>query len=197
LFLVVADGEGVHGGNGATGNQMGHFFRDTLGASTAMGLDSGLSTELLIRTASGLHRVNTITGEDAGIQVNPYTGVLSTEPGGIGSVGYYIAVGGEVTAVPLANPAAAAFSVRVRWSLGSPLFQFDLTLPTASITELKLYDVAGRQVAVAFRGELKAGAHTIPWRGTDGDGRLLGSGVYYYRLTAGSRKVTGSVVVLR
>ncbi len=93
LYMVAADGENVHGGHGATGNQMGRFYRDVLQAEVAMGLDSGLSTELLLRTPSGLRRVNTITGEDATIQINPYTEVLPLNDGAIGSVGYYLSVG--------------------------------------------------------------------------------------------------------
>jgi hypothetical protein len=96
MYLVVADGEGVHGGNGATGNQLGHFFRDVLGATAAMALDSGLSTEMVLKGAAGLRHVNTITGEDATIQMDPYK--QTTEGLGIegaatyGSVANYLVV---------------------------------------------------------------------------------------------------------
>jgi len=197
LFLVVADGEGVHGGNGATGNQLAHFYRDVLGASRAMGLDSGLSTELRIRTAAGLYRVNTITGEDAGIQLDPYTEVFQETAGAVGSVGYYLAVTDDaVTAAP-APDAAQAFAVRVRPTAGSSSFQFELTLPEAGAAELRLYDVSGRQVAVAFQGDLSSGSHTIPWHGTNDRGAALASGVYYYQFRAGSSRAVGSVVVFR
>jgi hypothetical protein len=196
LYLVVADGEGVHGGNGATGNQLGHFYRDVLGASTAMGLDSGLSTELMITTSNGLHRVNTLTGEDAGIQANPYTEVLPTADGAIGAVGYYLAVSGDLTDAPVSTN-AAVFALNVRSSIGSSLFQFDLSLPQAGAADLKLYDVRGRQVAVAFRGELESGFHRIIWRGTDDHGAKLSAGVYFYRLTTRSGRATGSVVLLK
>jgi hypothetical protein len=94
LYLVVADGEGVMGGNGATGNQLAHFYRDWLGANYAMGLDSGLSTEMVLLGASGYRHVNTITGEDAaGLQVDPYAATVAEAPGAIGSVGYYLGVG--------------------------------------------------------------------------------------------------------
>jgi hypothetical protein len=92
LFLVVADGEGVMGGNGATGNQLAHFFRDVLQATSAMGLDSGLSTEIILKGASGPRRVNTLTGEDAAIQINPYREVLPELPGTFGSVANYLMV---------------------------------------------------------------------------------------------------------
>jgi hypothetical protein len=62
-YLVIADGEGIDGGNGATPNQLGAFYKDILGASSAMIVDSGESTELIIRGASGPRRVNTLTSE--------------------------------------------------------------------------------------------------------------------------------------
>jgi hypothetical protein len=93
LYLVVADGEGVMGGNGATGNQLAHFYRDVLGASAAMGLDSGLSTEMVLMGSTGLRHVNTLTGEDGTIQVDPYTTTLPEAAGSFGAVGYYLSVG--------------------------------------------------------------------------------------------------------
>jgi hypothetical protein len=90
VMYLVADGEGVSGGNGATGNQLGHFFRDVLGATAAMALDSGLSTEMILKGAIGLRHVNTITGEDAQIQTYPARETFESlgleQSGGIGSV---------------------------------------------------------------------------------------------------------------
>lgn len=93
VYWVIADGENVHGGNGATANQLAHFYRDVLGATKAMGLDSGLSTEMLIRTSGGLYRVNTITGEDSKIQINPYLEVLPENEGAVGTIGYFMTLG--------------------------------------------------------------------------------------------------------
>jgi hypothetical protein len=89
-LLVVADGEGVMGGNGATGNQLAHFFRDVLKATAALGLDSGLSTEMILKGAGGLRHVNTLTGEDATIQIDPYREVLPELKGTFGSVANYL-----------------------------------------------------------------------------------------------------------
>ena len=64
LYLVVADGEGVNGGNGATGNQLGEFFRDVLGATAAMNFDGGESTEMVLKGANGQRIVNMLTSEN-------------------------------------------------------------------------------------------------------------------------------------
>ena len=83
-YMVVADGEGVNGGNGASLNQLGEFFRNTLGATSAMNFDGGLSTEMVLLGAGGMRRVNTITGEDSSWDVDPTT--TSIFGGGSGAV---------------------------------------------------------------------------------------------------------------
>ena len=74
LYYVVADGEGVNGGHGATWYQVGAFFHDALAAENAMMLDGGLSTELVLRGTrfGGVRHVNTLTGEDHSWDVNPF-----------------------------------------------------------------------------------------------------------------------------
>lgn len=197
LYLVVADGEGVLGGNGATGNQLAHFHRDVLGAVTAMAIDSGLSTEMFVRAATGLYQVNTVTGEDAGIQLDPYAQTFAQFVGGPGTVGYYL----EVLPIdPLSVPAATAplaFWCRLRSNLAHHEFDFDLVVPEAGPASLALYDVHGRLVAQPLRGGLDAGKHTIQWSGSDDRGAALAPSVYFWRATAGRNEATGSVVVLR
>jgi hypothetical protein len=108
FWLVVADGEGVNGGNGATFHQLGQFYKDVLGATEAMALDGGLSTELVLCTASGAWRnINTITGEESSWDLDPNVegeigemccgaGGIS---GGIGSVFDYLSVASQASQV--------------------------------------------------------------------------------------------------
>jgi exopolysaccharide biosynthesis protein len=63
-WLVIADGEGVHGSSGATVNQLGEFFRDVLHATAAMNFDGGESTELILRGMHGPRRINRLTSEN-------------------------------------------------------------------------------------------------------------------------------------
>lgn len=88
VYLVVVDGEGIWGGNGASGNQLGKFFRDKLVAE-AMAFDSGISTELVLWGADGPRRVNTLTGEGAEYQSDPYSHVSPSDAG----VGTYVVAG--------------------------------------------------------------------------------------------------------
>ncbi len=90
VYLVVVDGEGIWGGNGASGSQVGLFFRDILQAE-AMLFDSGISTELVLWGRNGPRRVNTLTGEDHTYDINPYRQVVASDAG----VGNYVKAGAQ------------------------------------------------------------------------------------------------------
>jgi hypothetical protein len=49
---------------------------------------------------------------------------------------------------------------------------------------LHIFDVMGRLVRTLVEGNMPGGRHAIAWNGTDGDGRRVRSGVYFYRLRA-------------
>ena len=70
-------------------------------------------------------------------------------------------------------------------------------LPERSRVVLAVYDVSGREVRRLVDGELGAGSHTADWRGLDGEGREVGSGVYFYNLRAGGMEITRKMVLIR
>ena len=59
---------------------------------------------------------------------------------------------------------------------------------------LSVFDVSGRRVRTLVNAAMPAGRYTATWDGRDGAGRRVVSGVYFYRMDAGSfsdvRKVT-------
>ena len=62
---------------------------------------------------------------------------------------------------------------------------------------LRIYDVAGRLVKTLVDGARSGGEHLERWNGTDSAGRTVASGVYLYRLEAGSFTETKKMVLLR
>ncbi len=62
---------------------------------------------------------------------------------------------------------------------------------------LHVFDSTGRQVCVAYEGELAPGRHTLTWDGTDWRGRPAASGVYYLRLTSSQTSAVRRVVLAR
>jgi hypothetical protein len=57
-------------------------------------------------------------------------------------------------------------------------------VPRRALGELVLYDMLGRPVRRLLDGELGAGIYSIIWDGRDQAGRLVASGVYFYRFAA-------------
>ena len=81
VYIAVSDAEGLSGGQGTSGNQMGHFYRDTLHATTAMTFDGGSSSEMVLTGVLGPRLLNTVANEhayyDYGYPANlayPFTG---------------------------------------------------------------------------------------------------------------------------
>jgi len=58
---------------------------------------------------------------------------------------------------------------------------FHFTLPRAAVACLRVYDVAGREVATLIEGPLPAGPHDATWTGAGAAGPLP-SGLYFCRL---------------
>jgi len=70
-------------------------------------------------------------------------------------------------------------------------------LPEAADVTLVVYNMLGQQVRTLVQGRLTAGYQTVVWDGRADNGRLLSSGVYVYRLQAGSFQAAKKVVLLR
>jgi len=69
--------------------------------------------------------------------------------------------------------------------------EFVLALPTAGDVEIRVFDPAGRRVAVPFRGRLEAGTHRIR------TAMKLPTGVYFFQLRAAGQTLTRRMVVVR
>ncbi len=71
-------------------------------------------------------------------------------------------------------------------------------LPQQSVVTLKIYDLAGHEVATLLdRIELPAGRHQRIWDGRDAQRRTVVSGIYFYRLVAGSFSKAMKLTVVR
>ena len=65
-------------------------------------------------------------------------------------------------------------------------------LPSREYVTLKVFDVLGNEVANLLSKEFSAGSYTIKWNAVD-----MPSGVYFYRLQAGSFSQTKKLLLLR
>ena len=74
----------------------------------------------------------------------------------------------------------------------NPSTKIDFTIPASSQVQLKVYNMLGQEVATLINGALTAGSHTATF-----DASRLSSGVYLYKLTAGSFVTTKKMVLVK
>ena len=70
-------------------------------------------------------------------------------------------------------------------------------LPQASSVALVLYDALGQPVRRLVEGPLAAGRYRFVWDGRDQGGRVVASGIYFYRLAADSFVGVGRLALVR
>jgi len=70
-------------------------------------------------------------------------------------------------------------------------------LPAAGHVSIEIYDSSGRLVARLVDAVQAKGSHEASWNGRNGVGIEVGSGVYFYRLTAEKETLTKKLVLLK
>jgi hypothetical protein len=63
--------------------------------------------------------------------------------------------------------------------------------------ELSIYDLLGRRVSTLVDQFLTAGSHNVTWNGRSDNGQNMASGVYFYRLEAGSFSQTKRMLLMK
>ena len=74
----------------------------------------------------------------------------------------------------------------------NPSTIISFVIPSNSYTKLKVFNVAGKEVATIVSEDLPAGTHSRRWNAEG-----LPSGVYFYRIQAGPFRETKKLVILR
>jgi len=70
-------------------------------------------------------------------------------------------------------------------------------LPQATHVVLKIYNLLGEEIRTLMDADCEAGRHSLHWDGKDNQGQAIASGVYLYRLQAGSFMKTKKMNLLR
>ena len=79
----------------------------------------------------------------------------------------------------------------------NPATTIAFDLPEKRFVRLEVYNVRGQLVSRLVEKELPAGFHRVSWNGRDRRGNALSSGVYIYRLKAGSFVETRKMILMR
>jgi len=79
----------------------------------------------------------------------------------------------------------------------NPSTVIDFALPTASMVNVSIYNVLGQVVKTLVDKELPAGYWSATWDGTDNNGSAVTSGIYFYKIKAGSFQSTKKMMMLK
>jgi len=74
----------------------------------------------------------------------------------------------------------------------NPTTTISFSLLSKSFVSLKVYDMLGREIATIASEEMSAGYHSRQWNAAN-----MSSGIYFYRMQAGSYSETRKLVLLR
>jgi hypothetical protein len=99
----------------------------------------------------------------------------------------------------IGNPAPALTSLQLDANIPNPFSastELRIGLPAPATVTVEVFDVAGRRVATR-EAALDAGWQSLRFDGRDASGRLLPSGVYFYRINAAGETLTRKLVIHR
>jgi len=79
----------------------------------------------------------------------------------------------------------------------NPTTQIAFDLPTSAKVELTVFNVLGQNVRTLVNADMAAGHQIVTWNGKSDNGAQVASGVYFYRLTAGTFTQTLKMMMLK
>jgi len=191
---------GTGGGVFLSTNSGTHWTPVTSGLTKSVYALLVSGTNLLAGTQSGVYR-----SSNNGTSWTAVNSGLGNSVYALSANGTYLFAGarGSVWRRPLSE---ILTSVQPPWSQQPEAFVLDQNypnpfnpsttikyeLPTSSMVRLSVYDLLGREVSVLVNERKAAGSYEVKF-----DGSNLASGVYFYRLQAGSYVNTKKLLLLR
>ncbi|MEA2030361.1 MAG: choice-of-anchor L domain-containing protein [candidate division Zixibacteria bacterium] len=79
----------------------------------------------------------------------------------------------------------------------NPTTMIDFSLAEPGHVELTVFNVLGQEVTILIDDQLDSGEHQITWDGYDSNGKQVSSGIYLYRLKAGSDVSTRKMLLTK
>jgi len=141
----------------------------------------------------------TFTSANSGIGYNYIEGIMADSHGNIyfggqdygGGVSVYNPNG--VTKVSPVVQSPSDFRLYQNYpNPFNPTTTISFNVPSRSFVSLKVFDMLGREVSTIISGELQAGSYVRQWTAMH-----MSSGVYFYRLQAGTNSETKKLLLLK
>ncbi|MEO0083864.1 MAG: FlgD immunoglobulin-like domain containing protein, partial [candidate division WOR-3 bacterium] len=74
------------------------------------------------------------------------------------------------------------------------LAQISFAIAEPSRVSLRIYDAAGRIIKTLVDSDLSSGVYNLTWNGTDENNQKVADGIYFYTLTAGTKRFTKKMI---
>lgn len=79
----------------------------------------------------------------------------------------------------------------------NPETTIQFQIKTATFVKLEIVDLLGRQVKTLLNDQIPQGLHKIKWNGTDSQGKMVPSGVYFYQVKANRESFVKKMALIR
>jgi hypothetical protein len=79
----------------------------------------------------------------------------------------------------------------------NPTTMINYSLPNNVFVVLKIYDMLGREIKTLVNNQMSAGKYSVAWKGDNNNGNKVTSGIYFYKISAGTFSTTRKMVVLK
>ncbi|MDP3444859.1 MAG: FlgD immunoglobulin-like domain containing protein, partial [Ignavibacteria bacterium] len=79
----------------------------------------------------------------------------------------------------------------------NPETAISYTLAKQEFVTVKIYDALGKEIRTLVNQEREAGSYKTNWNGTDDNGNLVSSGIYFYKINAGKFSQTKKMVLAK
>jgi hypothetical protein len=97
------------------------------------------------------------------------------------------------TSIELVSEIANSFKLEQNYpNPFNPTTNIRFSLPESQLVTVKVYDILGREIATLANGFMSAGSYNVPFNATN-----LSSGVYLYTVQAGTRIMTGKMMLAK
>lgn len=150
-----------------------------------------------------------ITGNEGATTKNPeVVDVAPTTPGlyrwdvagyaGVANYTFTCTLTRLTTSTPVDDPLPKQFQLsQCIPNPFNPSTTIEFSVAREARVDLSVFDVAGRRVRTLVSESKTPNAYRVTWDGTDDSGQRVASGVYFYRMTAGSFTETRKMVLLK
>lgn len=73
---------------------------------------------------------------------------------------------------------------------------FELKIPARTIVDIKIIDINGAVIDIISSQDYEPGLHTIKWNVKEGGDRNLQSGIYYCKITIGTKVFVQELILI-